>query len=56
VLVNGTRVATVNADAPTDQLRTVVWQRAITVTDTVTIVNLATPGHGRIDLDGVLTN
>ena len=56
VLVNGTRVAAVDTFAPGDQPRTVVWQRAIKVTDTVTIVNLATPGHGRIDLDGVLTN
>ncbi|MCB0906090.1 MAG: hypothetical protein KDB63_03100 [Nocardioidaceae bacterium] len=56
VLVNGTRVATVNTHAPTNQPRMVVWQRAIKVTDTVTIVNLASRGHGRIDLDGVLTN
>lgn len=56
VLVNGVKVATVDTYAATDQPRTIVWQRAIKATDTVKIVNLATPGRSRIDLDGVLTN
>ena len=60
VYVDGVLKATVDTYAATNQPRTVVWQGAVGGTGasspTIKIVNLATPGRPRIDLDAVLTN
>ena len=56
VYVNGVLKGTVDTYAATNQPRTVVWQGAVTGTSTVKIVNVATSGRPRIDLDAVLTN
>lgn len=56
VFVNGVRRTRVDLHAPRSTPRAIVWQAAVKDTDEVTIVNLATPGRQRVDLDGVLTN
>ena len=55
VLVDGVRKATVNTYAATTTHRAVVWEAVLSPgTHTITVVNKATPGHPRIDLDLVL--
>ena len=57
VYVDGVRHATVGTYAATSRPRVIVWQVALRAgTHKVRIVNLATPGRPRIDLDAVLTN
>lgn len=56
VYVDGVRKATVNTYSKTVRHRTVVWvYRMPGGVHTVTLVNKATKGHPRIDLDAVLT-
>lgn len=56
VLVDGVRRATVDTHSSTTQHRSIVWQAVLPAGEhTVTVVNRATPGHPRIDLDLVLT-
>jgi hypothetical protein len=60
VYVDGVLKGTVDTYAATSQPRMVVWQTAVggvgASNPTIKIVNLATPGRPRIDLDAVLTN
>jgi hypothetical protein len=56
VWVNGVLRSTVDTYAKTDQPRMVVYQTAVTGTTTIKLVNLATAGRPRIDVDAVLTN
>lgn len=57
VFIDGVRDATVDTYAPSSQPRTIVWQSALgSGTHKVKIVNKATEGRPRIDLDAVLTN
>lgn len=57
VLVDGVHRATVNTYAATRSHRSVVWNGRLSAgTHTITLVNLATPGRERIDLDAVLSN
>ncbi len=60
VYVNGTLKGTVDTYAATSQPRMVVWQTAVggvgAGNATIRIVNEATPGRTRVDLDAVLTN
>jgi hypothetical protein len=55
--LDGVRTATVNTFAATNKPRSIVWQSSIPAgLHRVRIINLATAGHPRIDLDAVLTN
>lgn len=56
VLVNGVLKTTVDLYAAASTPRIIVWQASVNKSDTVKVVNLATAGRTRIDLDGVLTN
>ena len=57
VYVDGILKATVNTYATSAQSRVIVFERSIPAgTHRVKVVNVATPGHPRIDLDAVLTN
>ena len=57
VFVDGVRQATVNTNAATTAHRQVVWQRTLGAgTHTVKVVNKATAGHPRIDVDVLLTS
>ena len=57
VVVDGVRRRVVDTYAPTSRPRTIVWRAAFAdYGHTIKIVNLATPGRPRIDLDAVLTN
>lgn len=60
VYLNGVLKGTVDTYAATNQPRTVVWQTAVdgrySGTATIKVVNQATSGRSRIDLDAVLTN
>ena len=56
VLINGRLRATVDLYAAINTPRVIVWQGTVQPTDVMKLVNLATPGRPRIDLDGVLTN
>ena len=57
VYVDGVRKATVNTYATAVKNRVVVYDKWMPAgTHTVKVVNLATSGHPRIDLDAVLTN
>lgn len=57
VYVDGVKVATVNTYSTTVQNRVIVYDRWMAEgTHTVKVVNLATSGHGRIDLDAVLNS
>lgn len=57
VYLDGKRVATVSTYAPDVAHRTVVWQSYLpgTAKHTLKLVNKATAGHPRVDLDVVLT-
>lgn len=55
VFVDGVKKATVDTHADTTQHRVVVWQGIyMSGTHTLRVVNRATPGHPRIDLDTLL--
>ncbi len=55
ILVDGVRVATVDTYAATRTDRVVVWERALTAgAHKVSVVNLATSGRPRVDLDAIL--
>lgn len=57
VYVDGRLRSTVDLAAATSQPRMIVWQTAFKdFGHTIRVVNLATPGRPRIDLDAVLTN
>jgi hypothetical protein len=57
VYVDGVKVATVNTHAPAKANRVIVYDKWMPAgKHTVKVVNLATAGHPRIDLDAVLTN
>jgi hypothetical protein len=57
VMVNGNERAVVDTFSATNRPRVVVWQGVIRDTDRlVRILNLATPGRPRIDIDAILTN
>ena len=57
VYVDGVKVATVDTNARVNTNRVIVFDRWMTAgTHTVKVVNLATAGHPRIDLDAVLSN
>jgi hypothetical protein len=57
VYVGGVLKATVDTFAATSRPRVMVWQTSIAEAGTpVRIVNVATPGRARIDLDAVVTN
>jgi hypothetical protein len=57
VYIDGTLNATVDTHATTVENRIIVWQHALGKgTHKVKVVNVATKGHPRIDLDAVLTN
>jgi hypothetical protein len=56
VYVNGTLQATVDTYATTSRPRVMVWQTIAAAGSTVKIVNAATPGRTRIDLDAIVTN
>jgi alpha-tubulin suppressor-like RCC1 family protein len=52
VFVDNVKVATVDTRSPTAVNRTVVWRQALaTGSHTIKVVNLATPGRQRIDVD-----
>jgi hypothetical protein len=54
IYVDGTYVKTIDTYAPANTNRIVMWDRALagTADHTIKVVNLATPGHPRIDIDG----
>jgi hypothetical protein len=57
VYVDGLKVATINTYASANKNRVIVYDKWMSAgTHTVRVVNLATAGHSRIDLDAVLTN
>jgi hypothetical protein len=57
IFVDGHYRTTINTYAPTRQHRIVVWQSWMPAGEhTVEIVNKATPGHPRIDLDAVVVS
>jgi hypothetical protein len=57
IYVDGKVDATVDTHAAVAQNRIIVWQHALGKgAHTVKLVNLATKGHPRIDLDAVHTN
>lgn len=58
IYLNGVLNATVDLHSTQEQPRMVVWQSALPAFEsaTIKIVNLATKGHPRIDLDAVITN
>lgn len=57
IRVDGNAVATVNTNSTTTRNRVVVWQRSLSAgVHRITVVNLATPGHPRIDIDAFLHN
>ena len=57
VYVDGKKVATVNTYSATNQNRVIVFDRWMSEgTHTIKVVNLATSGHPRIDLDAALNN
>jgi len=57
VTVNAHKRAVVDTFSPTNRPRVIVWQGVIRHTsDVLRIVNLATPGRARIDIDAILTN
>jgi hypothetical protein len=52
IRVDGVKVATIDTYSPTKVNRTVVWRQALTSgSHTVKVVNRATPGRPRIDID-----
>ena len=57
IVIDGTITATVNTYSPSTKNRVVVWQKWMPEgIHTVKVVNLATPGHPRIDIDAFLLN
>jgi hypothetical protein len=58
ILVDGDVVATVDTYAPSPEHRVLVWVGSIDTTreSTVSIVNLATPGRPRIDVDAFVVS
>jgi hypothetical protein len=57
IRVDGKAVATVNTNSSTTRNRVVVWQKSLPAgVHRITVVNLATPGHPRIDIDAFLHN
>jgi hypothetical protein len=56
VYVNGVLKKTVDTFAATSRPRVMVWQASVNQGDVVKIVNAATPGRSRIDLDAVVVN
>lgn len=57
VYVDDVLKSTIDTYAPTNAPRMVVWQAGLTShAQKVRLVNLATAGRPRIDLDAVLTN
>ena len=57
VYIDGTLKATVSTYAASAHSRVIVFERSIRAgTHRIKVVNMATPGHPRIDLDAVLTN
>lgn len=56
VLVNGKLRATVDTYAAVKKHRVVVWTGKVPADSTIKLVNLATPGRPRIDLDAILTD
>jgi hypothetical protein len=57
VYIDGTKIATVNTYATTTQNRVIVYDKWMAAgTHTVRVVNLATSGHSRIDIDAVLNH
>jgi hypothetical protein len=57
VLVDGVAKAAVDTGASTAKHQTVVWQGSLSTGDhVIRVVNLATPGRPRIDLDAVVAN
>ena len=57
VYINGALWKTVNCNAPTTATREVLLKYGFgsVDTNTIKIVNMATPGHPRIDVDGFVT-
>lgn len=54
LLLDGTQIATVDTYAPTKLHRSVVWTGSIAGgTHTLSLINLATPGRPRIDVDAL---
>jgi hypothetical protein len=56
VYLNGALRKTVDTYAATSRPRVMVWQASVNQGDVVKIVNAATPGRSRIDLDAVVVN
>jgi hypothetical protein len=57
VVVDGKAVATVNTHSVTTVNRVVVWQKWMPAgIHSIKVVNLATPGHPRVDIDAFLHN
>jgi hypothetical protein len=57
ILVDGVTRTTVNTFATTAQHRQVVFTDTMTAgKHTISVVNLATPGHPRIDLDAFIAD
>ncbi len=57
VRVDGTRVAVVDTGSAATQHEVIVWQTHLGVgAHTISLINRATPGRPRIDLDAVVTN
>jgi hypothetical protein len=54
---DGKAIAIVNTHSATTVNRVVVWQKWMPAgTHSIKVVNLATPGHQRIDIDAFLRN
>ncbi len=54
VYIDGVKKATVNTHSAATQHKRIVWQALLTGTHTLKVVNLATAGHPRVDVDVVL--
>ncbi len=55
VYIDGRRRATVDTFDSARAHRQIVWETGLSSgTHTIKVVNLATPGHPRIDIDGVV--
>ena len=55
VLVDGVRVATIDTRAASKIHRSVVWTGTLQGAQTLSVVNLATSGRPRIDVDAVMS-
>jgi hypothetical protein len=56
ILVDGLRVATIDTGAAMKMHRSIVWVGSMSGTQTLSVVNLATPGRPRIDVDAVVSH